>query len=187
MSAAPHLPLSACLHHLWLSIRSTHKPHSVLAAAPGGIFGPQASFLASSPVGYAPSALAPDLEYNLQYYSGPALAPAQGLPSWLTNAEQIGTNLYYVGTEENRGFYTVRLPHSNLVHKCYPRGMPPGAALWPWPIAHESWTCLSRGTCWLMPRQSVMPAKVDQHQVCTHKLKLLRLESVLLPRPQEWR
>ena len=43
----------------------------------------------------------------IAYGSGPALAPSPGLPSWLAGAEQIGPNLYFVASTQNRGFYSV--------------------------------------------------------------------------------
>lgn len=76
---------------------------SVLSAAPFGAFGPD--IFASSP-GPAPLGLTGTLE-AIAYGSGPALAPSPGLASWISGAQQIGPNLYYVAATQNRGFYSV--------------------------------------------------------------------------------
>lgn len=74
-------------------------------AAPSGAFGPDP--FGGSP-GLAPGPLTGTLEY-ITFGSGPALAPSPGLASWLSGAQQIGPDLYYVSGSQNRGFYTVNL------------------------------------------------------------------------------
>ena len=74
--------------------------------------------LANNAVGYAPSALAPDLEYNLQFSPGPVAAAAPGVPDWLVGTQQIGTNLFYVGDGQNQGFYTVRPSSYHIARTC---------------------------------------------------------------------
>lgn len=51
--------------------------------------------------------LAPVPVAELQLASGPALAPAPGVPSWLVGAQQIAPNLFYVSSGTNNGFYKV--------------------------------------------------------------------------------
>jgi len=69
-----------------------------------------AAQVSTSAVGYSATALAPDMEFNLHFSPGPTAAAAPGVPDWLVGTQQIGTDLFYVGDNPNRGFYTVFKP-----------------------------------------------------------------------------
>ena len=66
----------------------------------------------TDPIAYAQSALPPSLSTQRKFFLGEPLAPSPSYPNWLAKAEQVGTNLYYVDSGNQTGFYTVSHPQS---------------------------------------------------------------------------